>query len=69
MPEVERRQKMQGIVTFAIRITRLEGKLKLSQNRSLADQQQVAESLQQSPDAVSQEVGSLMQQRQAARRT
>jgi transcriptional regulator len=69
MPEAERRQKMQGIVTFAIRITRLEGKLKLSQNRSLADQQQVAEILQQSPDATSRDVGVLMQQRQAARRT
>jgi transcriptional regulator len=69
MPEVERRQKMQGIVTFAIRITRLEGKLKFSQNRSLADQQQVAEILQQSPDAVSRDVGDLIQQRQAARRT
>jgi transcriptional regulator len=69
MPEAERRQKMQGIVTFAIRITRLEGKLKLSQNRSLADQQQVAQTLLQSVDAVSRDVGVLMQQRQKARKT
>jgi len=69
MPEAERRKKMQGIVTFAIRITRLEGKLKLSQNRSLADQQQVAETLQQSANPVSRDVGTLMQQRQQARRT
>jgi transcriptional regulator len=67
MPEAERRQKMQGIVTFAIRITRLEGKLKLSQNRSRADQQQVAEALKQSPDAVSRDVGTLMQQHDARR--
>lgn len=69
MPEAERRQKMQGIVTFAIRITRLEGKLKLSQNRSRADQQRVAETLQQSADALSRDVGALMQQRHDARRT
>ena len=40
-PEAELRQKMLAIVTFAIRMTRLGGKLKLSQNRSVTDQQQV----------------------------
>ncbi|MGE3539275.1 MAG: FMN-binding negative transcriptional regulator [Candidatus Tectimicrobiota bacterium] len=55
---------MKGIVVFAIRITRLEGKFKLSQNRSLTDQQQVAATLQRSLDPLSREVGSLMQQRQ-----
>jgi len=69
MPEAERRKKLQGIVTFAIRITRPEGKLKLSQNRLLADQQRVAATLQQSADPVSRDVGALMQQRQATRRT
>ena len=69
MPEAELRKKMQGIVTFAIRITRLEGKLKLSQNRPLADQQHVAETLQRSADVVSRDVGTLMLQRQAMRRT
>ena len=49
-------------------MTRLEGKLKLSQNRSLTDQQQVAAILQQSADPVSRDVGTLMQQRQEARR-
>lgn len=68
-PEGELRKKMQGIVTFAIRITRLEGKLKLSQNRSLTDQQHVAATLQESADPVSRDVGTLMQQRQATRRT
>jgi transcriptional regulator len=69
MPEAELRKKMQGIVTFAIRITRLEGKLKLSQNRSLADQQRVASTLQESADPGSQDVGTLMQHRHEARRT
>ena len=53
---------------FTIRITRLEGKLKLSQNRSLKDQQNVAAILQQSADPLSRDVGTLMQQRQAMRR-
>jgi hypothetical protein len=69
MPEAELRWKMQGIMTFAIRITRLEGKLKLSQNRSPADQQRVAATLQQCADPMSRDVGAVMQQRQEARRT
>jgi transcriptional regulator len=69
MPEAELRQKMQGIVTFAIRITRLEGKLKLSQNRSLANPQHIIATLQQSADPMSRDVGALMQQRREARRT
>ena len=68
LPEDYVRKMMQGIVAFAIHITRLEGKFKLSQNRSLADQQHVAATLQQSADAVSRDVGTLMQQRQATRR-
>jgi transcriptional regulator len=69
MSEAKVRQKMQGIVTFAVRITRLEGKLKLSQNRSRTDQQRVAAILQLSADPVSRDVGTLMQQRHEARRT
>ena len=63
------RKMMQGIVGFTIRITRLQGKWKLSQNRSVTDQQNVAATLQQSPDVLSRDVGLLMQQRQAMRRT
>src|SRR5215469_17585894 len=68
LPEDYVRKMMQGIVAFAIHITRLEGKFKLSQNRSLTDQQHVAATLQQSPDPLSRDVGLLMQQRQAMRR-
>src|SRR5215510_3472385 len=68
LPEDYVRKMMQGIVAFAIHITRLEGKFKLSQNRSLTDQQHVAVTLQQSADPVSQDVGTLMQQRQAVRK-
>src|SRR5207249_2012477 len=38
---------MSGIVAFEIPISRLEGKLKLSQNRSVADQQAVLDALAQ----------------------
>lgn len=69
MPEAELHKKMRGIVTCAIRITRLEGKLQLSQNRSLTDQQRVAAIWQQSADPVSRDVGALRQQRHDARRT
>ena len=68
LPDDYVRQMMQGIVAFAMRITRLEGKLNLSQNRSLMEQQNVAATLQQSVDPVSRDVGTLMQQRQAARK-
>ena len=68
LPEDYVRKMMLGIVAFAIPITRLEGKFKLSQNRSLTDQQYVAVTLQQSADPMSRDVGTLMQQRQAARR-
>lgn len=39
---------MKGIVAFQVEITRLEGKFKLSQNRSRTDQEQVIAALKQS---------------------
>ena len=45
---------------FEIEITRLEGKLKLSQNRSLADQQTVVEALTRQGDRLGMEVAELM---------
>ncbi|MFL5591298.1 MAG: FMN-binding negative transcriptional regulator [Ktedonobacteraceae bacterium] len=41
-------KKMQAIVGFEIQITRLEGKFKLSQNRSEGDQTRVATALKES---------------------
>jgi transcriptional regulator len=51
---------LQAIVGFEIEITRLEGKFKLSQNRSDADQQRVSEALATSDYAPDREVGALM---------
>jgi transcriptional regulator len=53
---------MQGIVGFEITVTRLEGKYKLSQNRSHTEQANVAHALLQSDDLNSQAIGKAMQQ-------
>ncbi len=47
---------LRGIVAFEISITRLEGKFKLSQNRSGQDQQQVIETLRASTDPIEREL-------------
>lgn len=47
---------LRGIVAFEIPITRLEGKFKLSQNRSERDQQQVIEALSTSTDPIEREL-------------
>jgi transcriptional regulator len=66
LPEDYVHKMMQGIVGFAIHITRLEGKFKLSQNRSSTDQEHVVAALQHSNDAVSRDVAALMRQRSLA---
>jgi transcriptional regulator len=51
---------MNGIVGFEMRVTRLEGKCKLSQNRSRADQESVMRSLLQSLDPTIAGIGEAM---------
>ncbi|MDM9384899.1 FMN-binding negative transcriptional regulator [Chlorogloeopsis sp. ULAP01] len=53
---------MNGIVGFEMTVTRLEGKYKLSQNRSQNDQYNVAHALLQSADLNAQAIGAAMQQ-------
>jgi transcriptional regulator len=53
---------MKDIVGFEMTVTRLEGKYKLSQNRSLVDRQNVSNSLLQSSDPTDRAVGVEMQQ-------
>lgn len=53
-------KKMRSIVGVAIEITRLEGKFKLSQNRSKGDQARVIEALQ---DGLSSATAELMKAR------
>ena len=60
MPDEHLQQKMQAIVGFEIQVTRLEGKFKLSQNRSEGDQTRVAAALEES---LSPETTELMNRR------
>jgi len=60
LPQDFVQQKMRGIVGIEIEITRLEGKFKLNQNRSLSDQAHVASTLHNSGDALNEEVAELM---------
>ncbi|MFN8476080.1 MAG: FMN-binding negative transcriptional regulator [Anaerolineae bacterium] len=56
-----RRGMMSGIVGFEMTVTRLEGKYKLSQNRSQADQQNVARAMLHRSDPTERGVGETMQ--------
>jgi transcriptional regulator len=60
LPDDFRDRLLQGIVAFEIPITRLEGKFKLGQNRSTADNQGVFDALSRSPDTDSQALARLM---------
>ncbi|MEO5817266.1 MAG: FMN-binding negative transcriptional regulator [Gemmatimonadaceae bacterium] len=58
-------QQLKAIVGVEIEITKLEGKWKMSQNRSMADVDGVIEGLRQSGDAQDREVADTMEQRRA----
>lgn len=55
-------QLMKAIVGFKIRITKIEGKWKLSQNHSIERQQNVIRSLRQIQEYDSQKIADLMEQ-------
>lgn len=57
-----RDRMMQGIVGFEMTATRVQGKYKLSQNRSLIDQHQVAQALLDSPDPDAYAIGEAIRQ-------
>jgi transcriptional regulator len=63
LPDDYVQKMMRAIVGVSIRITRLEGKYKLSQNRSPEDQRRVAAVLQAQGEGLGQDVGVMMQQR------
>ncbi|HEY0757267.1 MAG TPA: FMN-binding negative transcriptional regulator [Ktedonobacteraceae bacterium] len=54
---------MKGVVGLSIEITRLQGKYKMSQNRSAREQEQVIEQLQTAADTTTREVAAIMQER------
>ena len=60
LPEGYRRRMLRGIVGFEIAIERLEGKFKLSQNRSAADRRNVMAALERSADPNARGLAALM---------
>ena len=57
LSEKYREGMMNGIVGFEMTVSRLEGKYKLSQNKSQVDRQNIAESLSKSTDSIERNVG------------
>ena len=64
LPEAYVQSMLNGIVGIEIRVTRLEGKFKLSQNRPVADRPRIIAALEGRDDADSQAVARLMRQRE-----
>lgn len=60
LSEKYREGMMNGIVGFEMTVSRLEGKYKLSQNKSQADQQNISKSLLKSTDLIDQSIGAEM---------
>ncbi len=63
LPDDYLRGMMKQIVAFDIEVTRLEGKFKLSQNRSQEDQERVQRELARSDDPLSRELATMMRRR------
>ncbi len=62
LPEPYLTNMMRGIVAFEMRITRIDGKFKLSQNRSGEDREQVVAALAGSGDPMERELAALMRE-------
>ncbi len=65
LPEKYRNGMLEGIVTFRMGVDKLEGKFKLSQNKSEAEQGRIAEWLMEGEDSVRREVGEMMKRRRS----
>jgi transcriptional regulator len=62
LPNAYKEGMMNGIIGFEMTVTRLEGKYKLSQNKSQTDQKNVSDSLLRSKDTLIRNVGAEMKQ-------
>jgi len=60
LPEKDKQQMLNAIVGFKIPITRMEGKLKLNQNRTDEDRESVMNTLSKSSEPMDRAVGELM---------
>ncbi len=65
LPDDYRTRLLNGIVAFEIAITNLEGKFKLSQNRTEGDRLRIIESLSGSSEGAKKEVAKYMEERKA----
>lgn len=63
LSEKYREGMLQGVIGFEFCVERLEGKFKLSQNRTPHEQQRIAQSLLNSPDSDYRAIGAAMQRR------
>ena len=54
---------MQGIIGFELKVTKLEGKYKLSQNKTKTEQQNITRALLASPETAKHKTGKLMQEK------
>lgn len=59
LPEAYLRRMLEGIVTFEIRVTRLETRWKLSQNRGRREQELIAAQLERSGDSAERALAAL----------
>ena len=66
LPEPYLRSMLNGIVGVEIRVTRLDGKFKLSQNRPAADRPRIIAALERRDDPDSRAVARLMREREPA---
>lgn len=62
LPEKFKREKMGGIVAFEIVVTRLQGRFKLSQDRTISEQQNISKEFCASGDSVKSKVGEMMRE-------
>ncbi|NJM09286.1 hypothetical protein HC891_28370, partial [Candidatus Gracilibacteria bacterium] len=60
LSECYREGMLRGIVSFELRVTQLEGKYKLSQNRSHGEQQRIGEALNASDDSAARAISHAM---------
>jgi transcriptional regulator len=61
LPDDFKRKMLNGIVGFEMAAARLEGKHKLSQNKTVGEQTRIAEALSADPDQAAAETGRMMQ--------
>jgi transcriptional regulator len=62
LPERFKREKLEGIVAFEIAVTRLQGRFKLSQDRTRAEQVNIINEFCRSQDALKSRVGEMMRE-------